>query len=261
MKQEDALLTILQWIRARSPSQYPNYGYDIYLPNVIRWHLSKERPNVQPQEEHDALRNLYPLFVDAAWELCRRGIIRPGVKEHGAQTTDDGAGGSGYSITAFGRQWLAEEDEDVFVPTESGRFAEMMKPFRSRFGAGFYDRSQEAIRCYGAHAYLACCTMCGAAAESILLATAISKTNDENLVLKAYTTANGRKRVETMVIGQATEHIKREFQALTDLLKYWRDEAAHGKASQISDNEAYTSLAMLLRYAMFVNENWDDLTK
>jgi hypothetical protein len=261
MKQEDALLLILKWLRASSPSRHANFGYDIYLPNVIHWHLSKEQPNIQSQEEHHALRDLYPIFVDAAWELCRRGIIRPGVKEYGAQTTDDGAGGSGYSITRFGRQWLEEEDEDVFVPTEPGRFAEMMKPFRARFGAGFYDRSQEAIRCYGAHAYLACCAMCGAAAESILLATATNKTNNENQVLKAYTTANGRKRVESMVVGQAKEHIKREFQGLTELLKYWRDEAAHGKASQISDNEAYTSLAMLLRYAMFVNENWDDLTK
>ena len=261
MKQEDVLLVILQWIRQGSPSRYSNYGYDIYLHNVIRWHLSNERPNIQPDDEHQTLRDLYPIFVDAAWELCRRGIIRPGVKEYGAQTTDDGAGGSGYSITAFGRQWLEEEEEDVFVPTEPGRFAEMMKPFRSRFGPGFYERAQEAIRCYGAHAYLACCAMCGAAAESILLATAIDKTGDEKRVLASYSTANGRKKVENMVIGQAKEHIRREFQGLTELLKYWRDEAAHGKASKISDNEAYTSLAMLLRYAMFVNENWDDLTK
>ena len=260
MKQEDALKLILQWIREGFPSRYPNYGYDIHLPNVIRWHFSKNNPSPGLHDENYAVRDLYPIFVDAAWELCRRGIIRPGVKEHGAQTTDDGAGGSGYSITSFGRQWLEDEEEDVFVPTEPGRFAEMMKPFQSRFGPGFYDRSQEAIRCYGAHAYLACCAMCGAAAESIMLATAIKKNGDEKNVLKTYATANGRHRVENMVIGQANEHIKREFRGLTELLKYWRDEAGHGKASQISDNESYTSLAMLLRYAMFVNEHWNDLT-
>jgi len=42
-------------------------------------------------------------------------------------------------------------------------------------------------------------------------------------------------------------------------IKYWRDEAAHGKASNIGDNEAYTSLALLLRFAGFVNEHWQDL--
>jgi hypothetical protein len=36
MKQEDALKLIIQWIREGSPSRYPNYGYDIYLTNVIR---------------------------------------------------------------------------------------------------------------------------------------------------------------------------------------------------------------------------------
>jgi hypothetical protein len=31
-------------------------------------------------------------------------------------------------------------------------------------------------------------------------------------------------------------------------------------ASGIKDNEAYTSLALLLRFAIFVNQNWAELT-
>jgi hypothetical protein len=103
--------------------------------------------------------------------------------------------------------------------------------------------------------------MCGAAAESILLATAIAKEGDEDGVLKIYATANGRVRLEGMIVGKANDHVKREFKGLTELLKYWRDEASHGKPSNISDNEAYTSLAMLLRYAAFVNGIWDSLTE
>ena len=102
--------------------------------------------------------------------------------------------------------------------------------------------------------------MSGAAAESILLATAIAKSSDEQQVLKDYTSANGRARVTKYVLGQATERLKREFDAYLSLLKYWRDEASHGKQSQIADNEAYTSLAMLLRFVVFVNDNWTDLT-
>ena len=136
----------------------------------------------------------------------------------------------------------------------------MLLPFKDRFGPGFYTRAQEAIRCYGAHAYLASCAMCGAAAESILLATAIEKEGAENRVLSTYRTANGRTRVENIVIGQAREQLKREFLGLTGLLKYWRDEASHGLATSISDNEAYTSLAMLLRYAIVVNDCWGELT-
>ena len=63
-----------------------------------------------------------------------------------------------------------------------------------------------------------------------------------------------------MVVGTLTEALRREFLGFTTLIKYWRDEAAHGKASQIGDNEAYTSLALLLRFAQFVNDHWSELT-
>jgi len=45
------------------------------------------------------------------------------------------------------------------------------------------------------------------------------------------------------------------------LIKYWRDAAAHGAPTNISDNEAYTALAALLRFALFANDNWEELTK
>jgi hypothetical protein len=102
--------------------------------------------------------------------------------------------------------------------------------------------------------------MCGAATESITLATAIARSGDEEQVLKTYASAHGRTKIESQVIGQASEHLKREFRGLTELIKYWRDEAAHGRASGISYNEAYTSLAMLLRYAMFIHKEWKEFT-
>jgi hypothetical protein len=263
MTEQDALLIIVKWLRKGSTGGYSNYGYDLYLPNVIKWHLISGTPQLQASslELDQKWPPLFPLFANAAWELCRRGILRPGVKDYDAQSTSQGSAGSGFSVTAFGRQWLSEDKEDDFIPTEPERFAQLLKPFVSRFGQGFHERAQQAVRCYGAHAYLACCAMCGAAAESILLAVAIAKKGNENDVLKTYATANGRIRLENMIIGGATDHVKREFKGLTELLKYWRDEASHGRPSNISDNEAYTSLAMLLRYAMFVNNEWDLLTK
>jgi hypothetical protein len=260
IKVEDAMLFIIDWLRRDSPNTHStSYGYDIYIPNVIGDYL--QQAGSSHRKADDQLKvNLSPAFYAAAWELCRRGIIRPGVRIMGAQGTIDGSGGNGYSVTPFGHQWIEESEQDTFVPTEPGRFAEMLEPFRDLFGLGFYIRAQEAIRCYGAHAYLACCAMCGAAAESILLATAIARTGDEQKVLKAYSSSRGRSRVENMVIGQANKYLKTQFQGNNELLKYWRDEASHGKASTISDNEAYTSLAMLLRYAMFVKDNWENLT-
>jgi hypothetical protein len=55
------------------------------------------------------------------------------------------------------------------------------------------------------------------------------------------------------------QELRDEYAGYMSLLKYWRDQAAHGKLSGIKDNEAYTSLALLLRFALFVNENWAEL--
>jgi len=256
MNTEDAANFLIGWIRNPSTGGCSNYGYDIYLPNVIRAYLRNTGAN---EDDRRATRELSPHFYAAAWELCRRGIIRPGVNIMGAQSTDDGGAGNGYSITPFGSQWLCESDEDNYVPTEPGRFAEMLKPYKDRFGPQFAQRSQEAIRCYGAHAYLACCVMCGAAAESILLATAIEKANDEDKILSMYNSSQGRSRVEKYLLGSVRKRLEQEFTGFLTLLKYWRDQAGHGAASNIGDNEAYTSLALLLRFAMYVNEWWGEL--
>jgi hypothetical protein len=41
---------------------------------------------------------------------------------------------------------------------------------------------------------------------------------------------------------------------------HWRDDAAHGMATTISEVEAYASLIQLLRLAQFCSDQWDDLT-
>jgi hypothetical protein len=258
MNQEDATKIIVKFLQGnRSSSGLSHHGYDVYIPNLIRLYCRENR--VDQREEEKRVAELFPVFAASAWDLCRRGILRPGVSQFRSQSTDEGSAGAGFSVTPFGSAWLSERDSDIFVPTEPERFAAMLEPYKSHFGPGFHERAQQAIRCYGAHAYLACCAMCGAAAESILLAAAIAKTKDEPAVIKKYSRASGRNDVQDIVIGQADQHMKREFEGLSGLLKYWRDEAAHGKASNIAENEAYTSIAMLLRYAMYVDRNWNDL--
>jgi hypothetical protein len=102
--------------------------------------------------------------------------------------------------------------------------------------------------------------MCGAAAESILLSAAAAK-KEEAQVIEMYNTSGGRGRVEQLLLGQAHAHTREECQRLLTLLKYWRDQAAHGRASGITDNEAYTSLVLLLRLAIFVEDNWAHFTQ
>jgi hypothetical protein len=64
---------------------------------------------------------------------------------------------------------------------------------------------------------------------------------------------------EGQVLELRLDHIRRQFFGYTDLPK-WRDTAAHGKTTQIAENEAYTSIAMLLRFAAFADAEWSVLT-
>lgn len=256
---EDAILYMVDELRQPGGS-LSQYGYELYVPSAVRRYVRSQNLDPEHNPGHKMKLELSGLFFDAAWELARRGIIRPGVRRMLDQATDDGSAGAGFTVTPFGKKWLSEATNDIWISTEPGRFAEMIEPFRTRFGKGFHSRAQEAVRCYGAHAYLACCTMCGAASESILLATATAKTGDEQKVLDAYAGAQGRSRVEKMVVGQLPEPLRREFLGYASLLKYWRDSAAHGQASSFSENEAYTALALLLRYAGVVSDNWKKFT-
>jgi len=91
MRQEDALLVIVDWLRYRRPSnadRLPFFGYDLYIPTLIHLYLRdsntdshKLQKRVDPLsnriEEDRLVDEMFPLFADAAWELCRRGIIRP----------------------------------------------------------------------------------------------------------------------------------------------------------------------------------------
>jgi hypothetical protein len=200
-----------------------------------------------------------PVFCDAAWELCRRGIFRPGRRKPVTTSIGERPLGYGFAITALGRAWLEQVDNVLFIPTEPSRFAQFMDKFRAKLGEGFLQRAQEATRCHSSLAYLACCTMCGAAAESILLRIAIAKTGDEQDILKKYRAAGGRKKVEYIIVGCLRQHLSSQFKSLIDLLSYWRDEASHGGVSDISEIEAYQALNRLLRLALFVDDHWDEL--
>ncbi|MHA1939165.1 MAG: hypothetical protein ACW97O_13220 [Candidatus Thorarchaeota archaeon] len=257
MTDEDAIKYLIFCLRSEDTSPFSHYGYDVYVPQVMRAYAQSEE-GLQSHELENRIRELSPHFFTAAWELCRIGILRPGVRRLFEQATDTGSAGSGYCITSYGRTWLDEPEHDDFIPTEPGRFGELLEPFKKRLGPGFHERAQQAVRCYGAHAHLACCAMCGAAAESILLAIAIKKETEEE-VLKKYSSAGGRGRIEKLVLGQARERLRTEFRGFLVLLKYWRDEASHGRASGISEIEALTSLTLLLRFGHYVNDHWNEL--
>lgn len=261
MEVADAIDVIVDRLR-ENPDRYASFGYGVYLP-TIWWEYGRERNNIPPNAFPEAERqriseDLSPVFYMAAWELCRRGILRPGVTASRQQSTDAGQAGDGYSLTERGRGFLAAVVPEQFIPIEPNRTAQMLGRFRQRFGDGYHQRSQEATACYGALAYLGCCAMCGAAAESILLAVAIAKSGDEDQTLRRYRAAQGRRNLVNDVVGQS--RLGDRFRSFMDLLNYWRDETAHGQASAIGEIEAFDALGRLLRFAHLVDEEWDNLT-
>jgi hypothetical protein len=103
--------------------------------------------------------------------------------------------------------------------------------------------------------------MCGAAAESVLLSLAIAKTGNEAQMLQMYRAANGRTKIENLLLGKVRQTVQTTFRGLTDVMKYWRDESAHGTTSSISDIEALASATLLLRFAQYASEQWEELTR
>jgi hypothetical protein len=129
------------------------------------------------------------------------GTLRPGVRDSTGPFTTIGSSGDGYSITPMGERWLASADPRLHIPTDPARLATILAGFSTKFGPGFEQRAQEAVKCYNAQTYLACCAMCGAAAESILLAVAINRRGDAASVLRDYRAGGGRTRVERGLLG------------------------------------------------------------
>ena len=246
----DAIASIVDDLKGRGQHR-SDYGYDITPSKAAyRWGYT------QNQFEAEALAVKYGhIFYEAAWELCRRGILRPGVSVYGKQSVDDW----GYSLTEEGKVWITS-GEEKFVPIDSSSLSRVFTEFRPKFGEGFQQRSQEAIRCRQVEAWLACCTMVGAASESILLSLAIAKTKDEAKILNEYGARDGRRSVTNTLVVTLPKHMSETFKTFMNLLSYWRDEAAHGQASDLNVANADEALRQLLHLGQWADKHWDTLT-
>jgi hypothetical protein len=103
--------------------------------------------------------------------------------------------------------------------------------------------------------------MAGAAAESILLAVAIAKmAGDEEKVLAQYRRSQGRKGTTDLITRGLRHGLADQFVTTSGILNFWRDEAAHGTRTTITEGEAQAALAQLLRFAQLTADNWDTIT-
>lgn len=180
---------------------------------------------------------------------------KAGVYTNGEQAISEG----GYCLTSFGREWLKTVNRADFVLLEPGALGQVLAGYRTRFGDGYYQRSQEAIRCRRAEAWLACYAMVGAASESILLKLATVKTGNEENVLNIYGRRDGRRNVIKLLTGKASNNLANSLNTFMGLLGYWRDDAAHGQLSAIEIANADEALRQLLHLSQWADKNWDQL--
>jgi hypothetical protein len=231
---------------------------DIWMPDLA-WKFWQPRIDMREYTDSSRLEHAHLIpFYDAAWELCRIGVLRPGVFAPGGRALATAFGDS-YTITEFESEWLktASARRPVVDPS---RLAQVFLTFGKTFGTGYEQRATEAVRTYRTANYLAACVMAGAAGESILLAVAIAKVGDEAKVLTEYNGPSGRRKVTNRIMGGLTASIVNQFTVALSVLHYWRDDASHGVMTTISEIEAHASLLQLLRLAQFASDHWDKLT-
>ncbi len=257
LRLEDAIDVIVTYLKSPPKPILPNQPviYDLELNNVITHYFQRERIGLNIENKN----RISPIFYDAAWELCRLDILRPGVIPNHYSGVPEWRG-EGYSLTAFGHQWLNDYSSQNTLTIAPYRFIEQFGLFQSLFGQTYFRRAQEAVNCYLRGVYLACCIMCGATAESILLAVALVL-KDEAMVMKQYLRPSGKRDVENnIVFKNGSKYIREQYDQFSNLISYWRNESAHGGSSDIDNCEAYISLITLLRFAHFMQKHWKTLT-
>ncbi|WP_088344539.1 MULTISPECIES: hypothetical protein [Rhodomicrobium] len=246
-------------VNARGGSSRTNpagshYGYDIYAPTAARqWAIAQSQHSGHWER---TAQEASGVFFEATWELCRRGVLRPGVRATSNQGVNDGGG---YCLTSHGESWLPEAEAAQFITLQPGALAAAFAGFRGRFGDAYHQRAQEALRCRSAEAWLAACAMIGAAAESLLLTLATVKTGNEDSVLRAYSARDGRRATLNLIVAQAPRHISQALASGMALIAYWRDSAGPGQAAAVSPPETEQALRELLSLSQFASDHWSEI--
>ena len=109
---DDALNYILRRLRREGPAKFDRDGFDFWVSDYTTCYLEevlgvKPRPPIEDQRTYDAS----PPFFDAAWELSRRGVLRPSVRHSFMQWAARYSTGGGYTLTEIGAEWLAGLDD------------------------------------------------------------------------------------------------------------------------------------------------------
>ena len=65
----------------------------------------------------------------------------------------------------------------------------------------------------------------------------------------------------TRPIGAFEGYYGYPFSSALSIMSYWRDEAAHGRTSEIGEINAWAALTQLLQLAQYSEKNWSRLSQ
>lgn len=237
------------WRRVRDDT-----GYDVNISDFVYLEVHGDWTGLGP----DDFNRISSFCMDAAWHLVRQGLLRPGPRASGVATMELKVG-QAFSLTPFGREHISDELYPSIIPTDPSAFGKLIEKYLERFGPGFQQRAQEAIRCFNTGNSLACCAMAGASAESVMLAMAIAKQGTETDVLAEYKSGSGRRKIESRVTSTLSHPLKGQIADCFGLLKYWRDNSAHGAVFDVNETEAYAAITSLLRLCQLSDAHWSEI--
>jgi hypothetical protein len=105
---DEALAYILRSLRERGLAAHGLHGYHLTVVDLAARYVEEVLGERHPDRiENASSYAVSTAFYDAAWELARRGILRPSVHSSFMQFDAFQATGGGYSLTAIGKEWLA----------------------------------------------------------------------------------------------------------------------------------------------------------
>ncbi len=252
--EDEAILEIRQHLKVSNPSV-------VHFSQLVREKLQKLNSPQRINSEAAEFVENRDVYNAALWRLVSRGILYLPITKPAKRSPDNKFYGPTFHLTEYGEEWLQNED-GIFncLPTEYGRFSQFLQSYTEKFGDGYEARSREAVGCYKHRLYLSCCVMCGAAVESIVLKVRIKQSGENEEVVGNFIQDKGLDKVLGLSVYGKLPDGSEQVRNIRRLIKYWRDNSAHGKSNNLGEMEAFTALLVLLRLAHFIDQHWNKLT-
>lgn len=196
-------------------------------------------------------------FYEAAWELVRRGWLTP--QFHRTDEYKALIDASSFRATPVGIEAARNVGSPAILPVEHDRFLEVLLAHEVRFEGLYGIRCKEAVKAYRFQLHLSCLTMCGAAAEAVLVRLGVEKFGSrdklDDKVLKA------PRRSLLLIVSESLKREQKDtLETLAESIRYWRNDAAHANEREFDEAHCFLALTRLQRLAETVDTEWAEFT-